>query len=135
MKRILLMLAVVSGGLLAFLWLWPLNLARVNQIAAASRPATSYEEALVRVANLPADGHEGDTAVLNAACPTQLRTHGQPTERVIVFLHGYTTCPAQWNLLADELFAAYNREGAAMTRRENVHRMADANKAFAHFAW
>ena len=37
--------------------------------------------------------------------------------------------------LADELFAAYNREGSAMTRRENVHRMADANKAFAHFAW
>jgi small subunit ribosomal protein S7 len=37
--------------------------------------------------------------------------------------------------LADELMAAYNREGAAVTRRENVHRMADANKAFAHFAW
>ena len=37
--------------------------------------------------------------------------------------------------LADELVNAYNREGAAMTRRENVHRMADANKAFAHFAW
>ena len=37
--------------------------------------------------------------------------------------------------LADELFAAYNKEGTAMTRREGVHRMADANKAFAHFAW
>ena len=37
--------------------------------------------------------------------------------------------------LADELVAAYNKEGAAMTRRENVHRMAEANKAFAHFAW
>src|SRR6476661_4257831 len=37
--------------------------------------------------------------------------------------------------LADELSAAYNREGAAYTKRENVHRMADANKAFAHFAW
>ena len=37
--------------------------------------------------------------------------------------------------LAAELMAAYNREGAAVTRRENVHRMADANKAFAHFAW
>jgi small subunit ribosomal protein S7 len=37
--------------------------------------------------------------------------------------------------LADELVAAYNREGTAMSRRENVHRMADANKAFAHFAW
>jgi small subunit ribosomal protein S7 len=37
--------------------------------------------------------------------------------------------------LADEIVAAYNREGTAMSRRENVHRMADANKAFAHFAW
>jgi small subunit ribosomal protein S7 len=37
--------------------------------------------------------------------------------------------------LADELVAAYNREGAAYSKRENVHRMADANKAFAHFAW
>jgi small subunit ribosomal protein S7 len=37
--------------------------------------------------------------------------------------------------LANELVAAYNREGPAMTKRENVHRMADANKAFAHFAW
>src|SRR5438270_4110 len=37
--------------------------------------------------------------------------------------------------LSDELIAAYNREGAAISRRENVHRMADANKAFAHFAW
>jgi small subunit ribosomal protein S7 len=37
--------------------------------------------------------------------------------------------------LAEEFIAAYKREGAAMTKRENVHRMADANKAFAHFAW
>jgi len=37
--------------------------------------------------------------------------------------------------LAEELIAAYKKEGTAMSRRENVHRMADANKAFAHFAW
>ncbi len=37
--------------------------------------------------------------------------------------------------LADELMAAYRKEGTAMSRRENTHRMADANKAFAHFAW
>lgn len=37
--------------------------------------------------------------------------------------------------LAHEIMDAYNREGAAMTMRENTHRMADANKAFAHFAW
>ena len=37
--------------------------------------------------------------------------------------------------LADELIAAYNREGAAFKKREDVHRMAEANKAFAHLAW
>jgi small subunit ribosomal protein S7 len=37
--------------------------------------------------------------------------------------------------LADEIIAAYNREGAAYTQKENVHKMAEANKAFAHFAW
>lgn len=37
--------------------------------------------------------------------------------------------------LAEEILAAYRKEGTAMSRRENTHRMADANKAFAHFAW
>jgi small subunit ribosomal protein S7 len=37
--------------------------------------------------------------------------------------------------LANELMDAYKKEGTAMTTRENVHRMAEANKAFAHFAW
>ena len=37
--------------------------------------------------------------------------------------------------LADELVAAYNREGGAMAKRENTHKMAEANKAFAHFRW
>jgi small subunit ribosomal protein S7 len=37
--------------------------------------------------------------------------------------------------LASELLDASKGEGNAMTTRENVHRMAEANKAFAHFAW
>ena len=37
--------------------------------------------------------------------------------------------------LAAELMDAYNEQGGAMTTRENVHKMAEANKAFAHFAW
>jgi small subunit ribosomal protein S7 len=37
--------------------------------------------------------------------------------------------------LADELMAAYRREGDAMTKRENTIKMAESNKAFAHFAW
>ena len=37
--------------------------------------------------------------------------------------------------LATEICDAYNKQGSAMTTRENIHRMAEANKAFAHFAW
>jgi len=37
--------------------------------------------------------------------------------------------------LAHELAAAYRNEGDAITTRDNVHKMAEANKAFAHFAW
>jgi len=36
--------------------------------------------------------------------------------------------------LADEFIDASNKTGAAMKKRDDVHRMADANKAFAHFA-
>ena len=37
--------------------------------------------------------------------------------------------------LADELMAAYNKEGGAILKRENAHKQAEANKAFAHFAF
>ncbi len=37
--------------------------------------------------------------------------------------------------LARELYDASNGEGKAMSTRDQTHRMADANKAFAHFAW
>ncbi len=37
--------------------------------------------------------------------------------------------------LADELMAAYRREGEAMAKREQTIKMAEANKAFSHFAW
>ena len=37
--------------------------------------------------------------------------------------------------LADELMAASRKEGGAWTKRENVHKMAEANKAFSHYAW
>src|SRR5579862_2201625 len=42
---------------------------------------------------------------------------------------------AMYERLADELMAAYRKEGEAMTKRENTIKMADANKAFSHFAW
>ena len=37
--------------------------------------------------------------------------------------------------LAEELLAAYKGEGAAIKKRDDTHKMADANKAFAHLRW
>ena len=35
----------------------------------------------------------------------------------------------------NELFNAYNEEGGAVRKKEEIHRMAEANKAFAHYRW
>jgi small subunit ribosomal protein S7 len=37
--------------------------------------------------------------------------------------------------LAEEIFDAFNNQGAAVTKKENVHKMAEANSAYSHFAW
>ncbi|MCA8977287.1 MAG: 30S ribosomal protein S7 [Planctomycetes bacterium] len=37
--------------------------------------------------------------------------------------------------LAEELFDAFNNQGAAVTKKENVHKMAEANSAYSHFSW
>lgn len=37
--------------------------------------------------------------------------------------------------LSEEIILASKNEGEAIKKRENVHKMAEANKAFAHFAW
>lgn len=37
--------------------------------------------------------------------------------------------------LAEELISAANNTGAAIKKKEDTHRMAEANRAFAHFAW
>ncbi len=42
---------------------------------------------------------------------------------------------ASYLKFADEISDAYKKQGAAVTQRENTHKMAEANKAFAHFGW
>lgn len=40
-----------------------------------------------------------------------------------------------WKKLTAEILAAYQKEGGAVRKKEEVHRMAEANRAFAHFRW
>jgi small subunit ribosomal protein S7 len=42
---------------------------------------------------------------------------------------------ASYQKLADEISDAYKKQGVSITQRENTHKMAEANKAFAHFGW
>jgi small subunit ribosomal protein S7 len=37
--------------------------------------------------------------------------------------------------LAEEIIAAYKGEGSAIKKRDDTHKMAESNKAFAHFRW
>lgn len=39
------------------------------------------------------------------------------------------------NRLAQEIIAAYNNQGAAVKKKEDTHKMAEANKAFSHYKW
>ena len=50
------------------------------------------------------------------------------------FARGKTGKPMR-DRLTEELMAAYQGQGAAVKRKEDIHRMAEANKAFSHFRW
>jgi carboxylesterase len=62
-------------------------------------PAASYQDALARFQELR--DREAETGPLLEVCRSQLLIHGQPTEHVIVLLHGYTNCPAQFAQLGE----------------------------------
>ncbi len=55
--------------------------------------------------------------------------------RWIIATAGAKTGSAMSRRLAEEIMAASQNEGEAVKKRENVHKMAEANRAFAHFAW
>ena len=64
-------------------------------------PANSYEDALARIQSIQAEESKLD---LHPECATQLQTHGEKTDTVIVFLHGFTSCPEQFIALGNEFY-------------------------------
>jgi small subunit ribosomal protein S7 len=73
----------------------------------------------------------------NYQIPTEIR----PDRRVALAIKWILTYARDRNektmslRLANELMAAANNEGNSVKKKEDVHRMAEANKAFAHFKW
>jgi pimeloyl-ACP methyl ester carboxylesterase len=96
-----LILVVVLAGSAAYLF-WPVS---STALASRTNPAANYSDSVQRIADLQA----GETNGFNPVCKAQLLTHGQKTERVVILVHGYTTCPAQYSELAPLIFGlGYN---------------------------
>lgn len=69
--------------------------------------------------------------------PVEIRTERQQAlaiRWIISYAHGRGE-KTMAERLAGELMAAAGGEGASVKKREDTHRMAEANKAFAHFRW
>ena len=72
--------------------------------------------------------------------PTPVRGHRQNSLAIRWLVTNARNLPnKQYHSFADKLSTllvqSYNNEGSAITKRQEVERMAEANKAFAHFAW
>ena len=73
----------------------------------------------------------------NYQVPTEVRPERR-TALAIKWILTYSRSKAGKSMaekLAGELMSAANNEGSAVKKKEDVHRMAEANKAFAHFRW
>jgi carboxylesterase len=72
-----------------------------------SKPSGSYNESVTRIEQIQSD--EAKLPGLNPVCGTNLLSHGEQVENVIVFLHGFTSCPDQFARLGQEYFeGGYN---------------------------
>ena len=65
-----------------------------------ARPASGYFAAVQRATALQGQ----DSREINNVCRTDLLTHNETTDRAIVFIHGLTSCPAQFALLGKQFF-------------------------------
>lgn len=68
----------------------------------ADPPAEDYEQAIADFAAIEA---REATMPLRPDCHSRMRTHDGRSERVVVYFHGLTSCPAQFDALGDRLFA------------------------------
>jgi small subunit ribosomal protein S7 len=73
----------------------------------------------------------------NYQVPTEVRPERRKALAIkwILSYAGEKSGKSMAEKLATELMAAANNEGSAVKKKEDVHRMAEANKAFAHFRW
>src|SRR5262245_8554703 len=114
------MRATVAAALLllALFALWLSSPLPIRGLESRPDRAASYAEALGRVDALRAE----DTRAIGPECGTVLLTHGGPTPRVMVLLHGLTNCPAQFDSIGR---IAFRRGANVLIPRLPRHGFAD----------
>ena len=104
-------------------------IARAHNLRQTRRDVSAHAEILaLRAAGAPASEGAPDGAGLPG---------GSPAAAYETFLSGHAQAwmPAFAERLAAELLDAAANTGNAVRRKEEMHRMAEANKAFAHYRW
>ena len=127
----------ILAGIIIILGLLALKPFSLNETYTPN-PAESYAVALERITTIQSEEAGLD---LHPECATQLQSHGEKTDTVIVFLHGFTSCPAQFVELGQEYYdRGYNvfiprtpRHGFNDRRGESLKGLtAEEMAAFAH---
>lgn len=88
--------AAVAVGSAGLTWI---SSAKVRGLKSVPDPATDYDDALRRLAELEAL----DDDTINPVCRSRGLLHGHKTEQAVILLHGLTNCPQQWELFAERL--------------------------------
>lgn len=97
---------VLFALLVAFLIVMALIPLDLSGLIDSPNPTASYAEALSRFDQFVASRTDDE---LNPVCENELLTHGGKTEHVVVLIHGFTNCPAQFSQLKVDFFdAGYN---------------------------
>lgn len=67
-----------------------------------AKPAAGHEEAVARIEEIQTA--EEASGEINPVCTSTVMTHGEKTEGVIIFYHGFTSCPEQFRELGQQMF-------------------------------
>ena len=99
---------------------WPIS---ASDFVSHPSPAQSYNQAEVQIQSLRAQ----EASDHNPVCQTQFMSHGEKTQRVIVFIHGYTNCPHQFVELGKLFYeGGYNVLIVPLPRHGLADRMTEA---------
>jgi esterase/lipase len=92
---------IILGLLLILLAYMQFAPVRVDDQSVAD-PAQTHDAAIARIEAI--QKAEQDSGEINPVCESIVLTHGETTENVIVFYHGFTSCPEQFRELGQQMF-------------------------------